>query len=194
MATTDNDEWADQMRILRLHGISKDGWERYTEEGSWYYEVVTAGYKYNMTDIHAALGLAQLRKIEWMWKERKKIAEKYNEAFKSLKAISTPHVKSNRESAWHLYVIKLNLEMLNIGRNQFIEELKHKGIGTSVHFIPLYHHPFYRAKFGYNAKDFPTSEWVYERIISLPIYPGMTNENVDKVIEAITDIVKKNKK
>ncbi len=194
MVTTENEEWADRMRVLRLHGISKDAWKRYSDEGSWYYEVIEAGYKYNMTDIQASLGLAQLRKLEWMWAKRKKIARKYSEAFKSLDEIITPFVKSDRESAWHLYVIKLNLDMLNINRNQIIEELKTRGIGTSVHFIPLYLHPFYRDTFGYNSGDFPASEWVYERIISLPIYPGMTDKEVDLVVEAVEDIIKRNKR
>jgi dTDP-4-amino-4,6-dideoxygalactose transaminase len=191
MATTENDEWADRMRILRLHGISKDAWKRYTNEGSWYYEVIEAGYKYNMTDIQAALGLAQLRKIDWMWKRRKEIAEKYTESFQALHEVITPFVKPDRESAWHLYVIKLNLEMLNINRNQFIEELKDRGVSTSVHFIPLYRHPYYKAAFYYNSQDFPASESIYERIISLPVYPGMIDENVERVIESVEDVIKK---
>ena len=194
MATTDNEEWADKMRILRLHGISKDAWKRYSNEGSWYYEVLEAGYKYNMTDIQASLGLAQLKKVEWMWAKRKEIARKYTEAFKSLVELNTPYIKPDRKSAWHLYIIKLNLEMLNINRNQFIEELKKRGIGTSVHFIPLFLHPFYRNTFGYSSEEFPASNWVYERIVSLPIYPGMTDENIESVVEAVLSVVKKYRK
>lgn len=192
MITTENDEWADRIKTLRLHGISSDAWKRYSNEGSWYYEVVEAGYKYNMTDIQAALGLAQLKKVEWMWDRRKQIAEKYTEAFKDSELITPPHVKQDRISAWHLYVIKLNLEALNIDRAKFIEELKARGISTSVHFIPLHKHPFYRNSFGYEAKDFPNAEWVYERIISLPIYPGLTDDNVDQVVEAVSSIAGKN--
>ena len=190
MATTENKEWADKMRVLRLHGISKDAWKRYTNEGSWYYEVIEAGYKYNMTDIQASLGLPQLKKVEWMWAKRREIAKKYTGVFKSIDEIITPIIKTDRESAWHLYIIKLNLEMLKINRNQFIEELKNMGIGTSVHFIPLYTHPFYRDTFDCNSVDFPTSEWIYERIISLPIYPGMTDEDVGRVVEAVEVVVK----
>ena len=192
MVTTENDEWAERMRMLRLHGISKDAWNRYSGEGSWYYEVVEAGYKYNMTDIQAGLGLAQLKKVEWMWKRRKEIADKYTEGFKSLEEIITPYIKpDDRETAWHLYVIKLNLEALKIDRASFIEELKIRGIGASVHFIPLHRHPFYRDTFGYRAKDFPNAEWVYERIISLPLYPGMTDEEVGRVIGVVEDVAKK---
>jgi len=190
MTTTDNDEFAGKMRVLRLHGISKDAWKRYSAEGSWYYEVTDAGYKYNMTDIQASLGIAQLKKSDWMWKKRKEIALKYNEAFKSCEELVTPYVKDDRESAWHLYAIKLNLEMLRINRNRFIEELKARGIGTSVHFIPLYRHPFYSKTFGYKPEDFPKSERVYERILSLPIYPAMTDEDVNAVIESVADVAK----
>ena len=191
MVTTENDAWADKLKILRLHGISRDAWKRYTNEGSWYYEVVDAGFKYNTTDLHAALGLAQLKKVDWMCEQRTKISEKYSEVFRSLHEVIPPSVKNDRKSAWHLYVLKLNLEMLKIGRNQFISELKKKGIVTSVHFIPLYRHPYYQDIFSYDSKDFPVSEWTYERIVSLPIYPGMTADNIDYVIHSVEDILKK---
>ncbi len=191
MVTTENDEWAEKINSLRLHGISKDAWKRYTEEGSWYYEVIEAGYKYNMTDIQAALGLAQLRKLEWMWERRKDIAQRYTDAFNSTREIITPIVRSDRKTAWHLYVIKLNPEALRIDRSAFIEELKQRGIGTSVHFIPLHRHPFYQKTIGYNAKDFPDAEWLYECSISLPIYPGMTDEEIDYVIDNTLDVCKK---
>ena len=194
MITTDNEEWAKRIKTLRLHGITTDAWDRYTDQGSWYYEVVETGYKYNMSDLNAALGLAQLKKLEWMWKKRKRIAKKYTEAFSSIDEIFTPPIFHDRESAWHLYVIKLNIDMLKISRNEFIEKMKEKGIGTSVHFIPLYRHPFYRKTFGYDPKDFPNSEWLYERIVSLPIYPGMTDYDIETVIESVYDIVKANRK
>ena len=194
MVTTENDEWAERIKILRLHAISKDAWKRYSGEGSWYYEVVEAGYKYNMTDIQAALGLAQLRKLEWMWEKRKEIADKYTEAFRNSEFIETPKVKPDRISAWHLYVIRLNLEALSIDRAQFIEELEIRGIGTSVHFIPLHKHPFYRDAFGYNSRDFPVAEWLYEKIISLPIYPGMTGKEVEFVVESVLDVCEKFKR
>jgi perosamine synthetase len=193
MITTENDKWADNLKILRLHGISKDAWKRYTNEGSWYYEVVDAGYKYNTTDIQAALGLAQLKKVDWMCEKRGEIAEKYTEALQPLREVMPPYVKDDRKSAWHLYVIKLNLEMLTIGRNEFIEELKKRGVLTSVHFIPLYRHPYYKDIFSYNSMGFPASEWIYERIISLPIYPGMTEAQVNRVIDAVMEVIAKNK-
>jgi dTDP-4-amino-4,6-dideoxygalactose transaminase len=191
MATTENDEWAEKMRVARLHGISKDAWKRYTGEGSWYYEVESVGYKYNMTDIQAAMGLAQLRKIDWMWKRRKEIASMYTEAFASRDDIVPPYVKPDRESGWHLYVVKLNLNTLRIGRNQFIEELKKRGVMTSVHFIPLHKHPYYITAFNYDSRDFNVSESLYERVISLPIYPGMSNEEVNQVSCSVDDVLKK---
>ncbi len=191
MATTDDELWACRMRTLRCHGISKDGWKRYSKDGSWYYEVLEAGYKYNITDIESALGLAQLRKLEWMWEARDKIASLYTKAFAPLDGVITPFVKPDRKTAWHLYTIKLNLEALNIDRAMFIDELKLRGIGTSVHFIPLHRHPFYRNCFGCSAADFPHAEWVYERVISLPIFPSMTQEEVYYVIDVIADLCDK---
>lgn len=194
MVVTDNDDWADRMRILRLHGISKDAWKRYSGEGDWYYEIVDLGYKYNMTDIQAAFGLAQLRKLEWMWGQRRKIACKYIEAFEELEEIELLTIKNDRTTSWHLFPIFLKLEKLRIDRKTFIEMLKERGIGTSVHFIPLYRHPFYRRNFSYDPRDFPNSEWFFEREVSLPIYPSLSEEEQDYVIENIVDICKKSKR
>lgn len=194
MITTNNDEWANRLRILRLHGISKDAWKRYTKEGSWEYDVIENGFKYNTTDINSALGLAQLKKLEWMWKKRIEIAQKYNEAFKDFEELILYKVKNDRTSSWHLYPLKLNLEALKINRNQFIEELKKRGIGTSVHFIPLYRFSYYRKNFNYNPKDFPNSEWIFKRVVSLPIFPEMSNDDINYVIENIIDLVRKSKR
>lgn len=191
MVTTENDEWAEKIKILRLHGIAKDAWKRYSRNGSWYYEVVEAGYKYNMTDIQAGLGIAQLKKLEWMWERRRDIAERYTDAFMSSECITCPTVKPDRISAWHLYVIKLNPEALKIDRDGFIEELKQQGISTSVHFIPLHRHPFYRNSFSLDGKKFANADWIYERSISLPIYPGMTEEEITKVIETVSETAKR---
>jgi len=189
MVTTESNEWAERIRVLRLHGISKDAWKRYSKEGTWEYDVLENGYKYNMTDINAALGLAQLRKLEWMWRERKEIAEKYNDAFKDLEEVILYKVKEDRKTSWHLYPLKLNLEALDISRSEFIEKLKERGIGTSVHFIPLYRFSYYR-RLGYRIEEFPNSEWVFERVVSLPIFPGMTDEEVNYVIENVVEILK----
>ena len=199
MAVTDNPAWAERIRIMSLHGISKDAWKRYTAQGSWYYEIIAPGYKYNMTDIAAALGIVQLKKADKFWQRRTKIAQMYNEAFGHIEAIETPHTShltphTKTKHSWHLYVIKLNLEGLTIDRAQFIEELKSRGIGTSVHFMPLHMHPYYRETYGYRPEDFPVAYEAYQKIISLPIYPKMTDEEVGRVIEAVIDVAEKFKK
>ncbi len=194
MITTENEKWSEKIQILRLHGISKDAWKRYSDEGSWYYEIIEAGYKYNFTDIQAALGLAQLKKLEWMRDKREEIANIYSSAFNEIDSIITPIVSPDIISAWHLYTIKLDLDRLTISRNQFIEELFNRGIKVSVHFIPLYRHPFYKEKFDYKERDFPNSEWVFNRVISLPIYPSLSKEEIEYIINNIYDAYNKYKR
>ena len=194
IATTENDEWADRMRILRLHGISKDAWKRYSKGGSWEYDVAENGFKYNTTDINASMGLAQLKKLEDMWEKRKAIASTYSEAFAGLDTVVPYKVKEDRVSSWHLYPLRLNLPALKIDRDTFIKILGSKGIGTSVHFIPLYRFKYYRERFGYSPVDFPNSEWVFKRVVSLPIYPSMTEEELSYVVEVVSDTLKRYKR
>jgi dTDP-4-amino-4,6-dideoxygalactose transaminase len=194
MATTESLEWADRMRIMGLHGISKDAWKRYTAEGSWYYEILYPGFKYNLTDIAAAIGLEQLKKCTHFWEVRQRYAALYNEGFQDVPAIITPYVAPNIQHAWHLYIIQLDLEQLRIGRNEFIALLKQENIGTSVHFIPLHLHPYYRNTFKYRPEDFPTASAVFERIISLPIYPRMTEADVQRVIDTVGKIARQNRR
>jgi dTDP-4-amino-4,6-dideoxygalactose transaminase len=194
MITTDNEEWANRMRIMRLHGMNRDAWKRYTTEGNWYYEVIAAGFKYNTTDIASGIGLAQLAKLEIMYNKRKQIAQAYTKAFKAFPEIITPAIKSDRETSWHLYTIKLDLARLKIDRNAFISQLANWGISASVHFIPLYRHPFYHKMLGYSKSEFPGSEWAYERIVSLPIFPGMKKQEYQYVIKIISNIIKDNRK
>jgi dTDP-4-amino-4,6-dideoxygalactose transaminase len=189
MICTDDDRWAERCRIMALHGISKDAWKRYTAEGSWYYEIVAPGYKYNMTDIAAGMGLAQLRKAERMWARRRQIAQRYNQAFGSLAELQIPHDRPDCQHAWHLYMLRLNLDRLRIDRAQFAEELKRRKIGISVHFIPLHLHPYYRETFGYRPADFPVAYGEYQREISLPIYSKMSDDDVSDVIDAVLDTV-----
>jgi dTDP-4-amino-4,6-dideoxygalactose transaminase len=190
MATTDNPEWAERMRIMSLHGISHDAWKRYTAEGSWYYEILYPGYKYNLTDVAASLGIQQLKKADRFWELRRRCVDWYNDGLKDVPEVSVPYVAPEVQHAWHLYVIQLNLEMLRISRNEFIELLKKENIGTSVHFIPLHLHPYYRNTFGYRPADFPTASSVFERIISLPLYPKMTETDVQRVIGTVRALVR----
>jgi dTDP-4-amino-4,6-dideoxygalactose transaminase len=194
MATTENLEWAERMRIMSLHGISRDAWKRYTVEGSWYYEILYPGFKYNLTDVAAALGIQQLRKADRFWELRQRCATLYNAGFKDVPEITVPYVEPDVQHAWHLYVIQLNLEQLGTSRNAFIELLKRENIGTSVHFIPLHLHPYYRDTFGYRPEDFPNASSAFERIVSLPIYPKMTDGDVQYVIEAVKKLVRQHRR
>lgn len=189
MLTTANQQYADRAAMMSLHGISRDAWKRYSAEGSWYYEVQQVGYKYNMTDIAASLGLHQLARREWLLERRRSIARRYTEAFSQLPQVETPPESAYCEHAWHLYILRLHLERLDISRDAFIQELTRANIGTSVHFIPLHLHPFYRDTYHLKANDFPVALHAYQRAISLPIYPGMTDEDVEDVIAALEYIV-----
>jgi dTDP-4-amino-4,6-dideoxygalactose transaminase len=193
MVTTNDPGLAEKIRLLSLHGLSRDAWKRYTAEGSWYYEIVASGYKYNMPDIQAAIGLHQLRKVERFQGIREKLVQMYDVGFKDLPEIIIPFREKNSKHAWHLYVIQLNLGLININRNEFIKELAARNIGTSVHFIPLHLHPFYRDHFVFNGK-FQNAEYAYERVISLPLYPAMSSEDVQYVIESVKSIVTKHRK
>jgi len=190
MICTENEKWADRCRVMCLHGISRDAWKRYTTEGSWYYEIVAPGFKYNMTDVAAAMGLAQLHKAELMRERRAQIAERYAAAFRPLPELEPPPDAPVRcRHAWHLYMLRLNLDRFSIDRARFIEELKRLNIGTSVHFIPLHLHPYYRETYGYKPEDFPIAYREYLREVSLPIYSKMTDDDVGDVIDAVTEIV-----
>jgi dTDP-4-amino-4,6-dideoxygalactose transaminase len=188
MVTTDDDALADRIRLMRLHGMSRDAWKRYSAEGSWRYEVLEAGYKYNLTDPQAALGLVQLSKCEHMWKARAEIAKKYDRALGSIEAYRTPQIAPDVQTAWHLYVVLIEPDLLRISRDRVIEELRSRGIGTAVHFIPLHLHPYYQRTWGYAVGQFPIAEDYFDRCISLPIYPGMTSEDADCVIESLQEI------
>lgn len=201
MATTNNDDYAHRMSILSLHGISRDAWRRYSAEGSWRYDILEAGFKYNLTDLSAAIGLAQLAKCDAMHARRTAIAALYTESLRSSalgEVFETPplpaEVLTNIQHSWHLYVILLRPSALRIGRDALIEELKHRGIGTSVHFIPLHLHPLYQKHLGYRAGDFPEAEDRFARCISLPIYPSMSDDDVARVVEALADIAQLHKR
>jgi dTDP-4-amino-4,6-dideoxygalactose transaminase len=179
----------DRARIWSLHGMSRDAYKRYSAEGSWYYEVILPGFKCNMTDIQASLGLQQLRKLPLFQDRRRQIVQRYNAAFSQQEALQTPVERSEVSSAWHIYALRLNLDRLSIDRSRFIEELKTRNIGTSVHFIPVHLHPYYRDKYGYQPDRFPVAYREYQRLISLPLNLRMSDQDVTDVIDAVTDIV-----
>jgi dTDP-4-amino-4,6-dideoxygalactose transaminase len=185
MAVTLDAGFAKKIRTNRLHGISKDAWNRYSDKGSWYYEVVDNGNKYNTTDINSALGIVQLAKLERLRDRRQEIAAMYTEAFAGLSGITIPEIRPDRETCWHLYVIKVD------NRDEVIKRLKDRGISSSVHFIPVHMHPYYRDRYGYREEDYPVANQVFRESISLPIYPDLTDEEVQYVIETVAELVGK---
>jgi dTDP-4-amino-4,6-dideoxygalactose transaminase len=187
MITTNNPEAAERMRLMRLHGIERDAWKRYRGDGSWFYEVLEAGFKYNLTDLQSAIGLVQLAKCDAMCQAREAIAWRYSDAFSPCEELVIPTVRQDRGTSWHLYILRLRLDRLNKDRNGFIEALHRRGVACSVHFIPLHLQPYYRRAFGYLPGDFPNAEREYDSCLSLPIFPGMTETEINHVISAVLD-------
>jgi dTDP-4-amino-4,6-dideoxygalactose transaminase len=184
----------ERARTLSLHGMSRDAYRRYAQGGSWRYDVVAAGFKYNMTDLQAALGLVQLRRLASFQARRREVVAMYDAAFAGLEELELPVRQPHVEHAWHLYVIRLHLDRLAVDRAAFIAELTERRIGTSVHFIPVHLHPYYRDRYGFTPADFPVASREYERIISLPLHPGLTEEDVEDVIEAVRAVVSRHRR
>jgi dTDP-4-amino-4,6-dideoxygalactose transaminase len=187
MLTTSDTELASRVRVLSLHGISKDAWKRYGKEGSWQYDVVDAGFKYNMTDLASALGLHQLRKLDNFIARRTQLAELYNRTLAGVAGLQLPTVLADVKSAWHLYPVQILSPSPT--RKEFIEELNKRNIGCSVHFIPLHLTSFYQATFGYRQGDFPVAEQVFQRIVSLPLFPRMRDSDVSRVAHEMREIL-----
>ncbi len=194
MLVTDDDAYADRARVMALHGMSRDAWKRYTKDGSWRYDVVAPGFKYNMTDVAAAMGVTQLAKADWLWQRRCEIAAQYSAAFVDCPELQIPASHSNITHSWHLYVLRLYLDRLTIGRDEMLRELDTLGVMTSVHFIPLHTFTYYRETYGYDDRDFPVASREFERIFSLPIYPSMSDHDVDHVIAAVLDVVERHRR
>ena len=178
----------EKARLWSLHGMSRDAYKRYDTDGSWYYEVVLPGFKCNMTDIQASLGLHQLKKLPAFQLRRREVVRTYNEAFSDFPEFELPVERPEVTSAWHLYVLRLNLDFLSIDRGIFIEELKKRKIGASVHFIPIHLHPYYRSKYNYMPEDFPVAYENYRKMLSLPLNPRLSDHDVERIIEAVTEI------
>jgi perosamine synthetase len=189
MACTESQELAERMRIMSLHGISRDAWKRYTADGSWYYEIVAPGYKYNLPDLAAAVGLHQLRKADWLHEKRTQWARLYSEFLSQVDELILPKEMPNRIHSWHLYCVRLRLDRLSIDRAEVISEMKRAGIGTSVHWMPLHMHPYYRETLGYEPSDCPCSATIYPELVSLPLYPEMTAEEVEYACRTLTEII-----
>ena len=189
---TNDQDLADAARVLRLHGISRDAWKRYSAEGSWYYEVASRGFKYNMTDINAAIGLHQLDRFAGFQLRRAELSRLYTQLLGQVPGVITPADCEDGVSAWHLYMIRLQLEKLGCGRSDFIELLKADNIGSSVHFIPAHYHPWFQEELGLNRESFPNTSRLFETSISLPLFPTMTDDDVRAVCRSISRIVEEN--
>ena len=189
MITTDRADLIDRLRTLSLHGISKQAWRRYMKDGDWYYEILAAGYKFNMPDLAAAIGLPQLAKCDQFHRIRTRYARMYSEEFAAMPEITVPPASEEVQHAWHLYPIRLNFQRLRIDRAGFIAALKQYNIGASVHFIPLHLHPFYSDRYDYQPGDFPAATEAYARLVSLPIYTRMNESDVRDVIGAVRRII-----
>jgi dTDP-4-amino-4,6-dideoxygalactose transaminase len=190
MVVSNNEDYIKRMKVMRLHGISRDVFDRYTsDKPSWFYEIVEPGYKYNMTDIAASLGIHQLKRAREFQQRREWMAMQYNKAFAGL-PLRIPYVAyPNNTHAWHLYVIQLDLDAIDISRDRFIELMAKEGIGTSVHFIPLHLHPYWKDQYDFAPEDYPIALDVFNRAVSLPIYPKMTDSDVGRVIDAVHKIL-----
>jgi perosamine synthetase len=185
MAVTDDPALADRIRLMSLHGLSQDAWERFSGGKTWDYRIVAPGYKYNLTDVAAAIGIRQLARAEQMRREREAVAKGYSDGFGEVEELEIPRDDPDRIHSWHLYPVRLRLDRLTIDRNTFMEKLKDAGVGCSVHWRPLHLHPYYQSTFGWRPEDLPVATSIWERLVSLPIFPGMREEEVRHVVDAV---------
>jgi dTDP-4-amino-4,6-dideoxygalactose transaminase len=185
MVITNKKAYADKIKVLGLRGMSQDAWRRFGDKGYKHYQVVYAGFKYNMMDIQAAIGIHQLPRIDKYWQRRKVIWNKYDQAFKALPVFTPAPPELNTRHAFHLYTLLLNTNKLNITRDQFMVQMTKNNIGVGVHYLALHLHPYYRKSFGYKKGDFPNAEWISQRTVSLPMSAKLTDEEVENVIKAV---------
>lgn len=185
MVLTNHDEYVEKLRTFRHHGIIK----RNSGHGSWHYEIEDLGYNFRITDFQSALGISQLKKLDSFVMRRREIAARYNHAFSTMDEVITPIEVDEVKSAYHLYVIQLQIELLEVGRKEIFESLRAENIGVNVHYIPVHFHPYYQREFGYKNGDYPKAEKYYERAITLPLYPKMSNEDVESVIKAVRKVI-----
>ncbi len=188
MVTTNRADFAETLRRFRNHGISSDARQRQSQ-GQWHYEMVLLGFNYRLTDVACALGLSQLRKLEANLSRRREIAERYAAAFQDLDAITLPVTRDDVAHAWHLYPIRLNLEKLSATRAEIFRALRAENIGVNVHYIPVHLHPYYRDRFGDRAGEYPVAENAYNRLISLPMFHGMSDRDVEDVVKAVRKVL-----
>jgi len=190
MITTNNKEYYERLKLFRTHGITKDKDKLLKYDGPWYYEMQELGYNYRLTDFQCALGLSQLKKIDRIIQQRREIVKKYNCEFKDMPEVKIPEVNPvDSKPAWHIYMIQLNLEKLKVGRREIFEALRAENLGVNVHYIPIHLQPYYQKRFGYHKEDFPEAENYYSRVITLPIFPKMSNKDIDDVVMAAKKVI-----
>ena len=189
MAITSNEDYANIIKIMGLHGMSKDAWKRFSDSGYKHYQVLYAGYKYNMMDIQAAIGIHQLPRVDKYWERRQEIWNQYNEAFNDLPVFIPAAIEPNTRHAYHLYTLLLDIDKLNITRDEFLNEMTKKNIGVGVHYIALHLNPYYQQNFGYKQGDFPNAEWISDRTVSLPFSAKLTDEDVEDVVDTVRGII-----
>jgi len=194
MLTINDDALADKLRILRLHGLSKDAWKRFGKTGFSQWELLAPGYKYNLTDIASSLGLHQLRKANKFFEIRKRYTAMYNAAFKDFPEIETPVIRDYAQPSYHIYIIALRLDRLTITRDQFLNEIQARGIGVAVHYVALHLQPFYKENFKTQPADCPIASDYSQRVLTLPLYPKMSEQDVNRVIETVTDLITKHRR
>ena len=190
MAVTSDPKLAERMRIMSLHGLSQDAWKRFEKGGRWYYEVVAPGFKYNLTDIAASLGIHQLARVNQLWEGRRRVAQRLLAGLEDESVLILPKELPDRQHSWHLFAIRLRLAALKIDRAGFIRELNERGVGASVHWMPLHLQPYYREVYGYESKDFPIAAELWPELVSLPIYPDMSDEQCDRVVAVVRQILR----
>lgn len=193
MITTDNKDYAEKLMLLRLHGMSKEAWKRHAKAGSWKYDILSAGFKYNMTDLQAALGIHQLRKLDTFIAKRESYAGIYDKLLGKIAEITLPYVEKNIRHARNLYTVMIDTSRLKINRDDLVERLKEANIGVSVYFIPLYHFSYYQ-KLGYKKTGLPITERIYQKIISLPLYPKMRLADIYYVAKTVKGLIEKNRR
>lgn len=190
IVVTNNFDLYEKLLLFRSHGITRNPNNMIKNEGSWYYEMHLLGFNYRITDFQCALGISQIKKIDYFVRKRRKIAQIYDKEFENFEEIKTIIEKQDSKSSYHLYPIQLKLEKLNSNRKSIFDALRSENIGVNVHYIPIHYHPYYQNEFGYKRGDFPNSEKYYETAISLPIFPKMTDKDVSDVVEAVTKVIK----